>query len=140
MNKQLSNHEIKNIIEKYKEKLIKLSEKTYSKYSHFRVASILITEKNEYYGVNIENRSFGLTICAERVAVFEAVKNQDFNFKYIFVYSPDALSPLPPCGACRQVISEFSNDVIVIMLSKDFDYKAAYINEIYPFDSLHNLN
>lgn len=139
MKNKYSIQEVEKIIKIYKNKLIELSQKTYSKYSNFRVASILVTTKKEYYGINIENRSFGLTICAERVAIFQAVLNNDFTFKYLLIFSPDSEIPLPPCGACRQVISEFSDNILIIMLSKNFNYKVTNINELYPADSLHDL-
>lgn len=130
----------KKFIEKIGKELSELSKKSYSPYSKFPVSAILFTENNKYFGVNIENRSYSLTICAERVAIFNAILNNDYNFKYLFIYGANSDYPLPPCGACRQVISEFGNSELkIIMISKNFDYKILSLKDIYPFDSLHEL-
>jgi|YNPMSStandDraft_2_1061718.scaffolds.fasta_scaffold00029_3 cytidine deaminase len=120
--------------------LKKIVKKSYSPYSNFPVSALLITEKNIYEGVNIENRSYSLTICAERVAIFNAILNEDFDFKYLFIYGEKADYPLPPCGACRQVISEFGKkDMKIIIFSKNLSYIILSLEQIYPFDSLHDL-
>lgn len=95
------------------EKLIQAAEntanKSYSPYSHFRVgAAILLRDGNIASGTNVENRSYGLTICAERSAASRAIADGYKEFLAIAIYSPDSETPLPPCGACRQVISEFA--------------------------------
>jgi cytidine deaminase len=70
-----------------------------------------------YTGVNIENASYGLTICAERVAVFKAVSEGDRDIEVVAVYT-DTEEPTPPCGACRQVIAEFNPDALIVMASR----------------------
>ena len=128
-----------------KEKLItKASEaalKAYAPYSKFRVgAAILADDGNIYTGVNVENRSYGLTICAERNAIAHAVAMGIKAIKAVAVYSPDSEVPLPPCGACRQVITEFAApDAVVICCSKGSETVEIPVSELYPMDSLHNL-
>ena len=94
------------------ERLFKEAEKaalqSYSPYSHFRVGAALLTEEGKIYtGTNVENRSFGLTICAERSAVVSAVSSGERRFIALAIATPDSDTPVGPCGACRQVISEF---------------------------------
>ncbi|MEM1645523.1 MAG: cytidine deaminase [Ignisphaera sp.] len=67
-----------------------------------------------YLGVNVENASYGLTICAERVAIASAITNGEKEFIAIVIAS-NTDEPLPPCGACRQVLAEFVNNDIVII-------------------------
>jgi len=78
----------------------------YAKYSNFSVGAALLTEKDYVYtGCNIENVSYGATVCAERVAVFKAVSEGNLKFKKIAIVSNN--KPTYPCGMCLQVLSEF---------------------------------
>lgn len=80
---------------------------SYSPYSKFQVGAALLTKDNEViFGTNIENASFGATICAERTAILKAVSEGCQQFTDIVVVT-DALKPTPPCGLCLQVMSEF---------------------------------
>jgi cytidine deaminase len=79
---------------------------SYSPYSHFRVGAALLTEDGRIFtGTNVENRSFGLTICAERSAVVSGVSSGAKRFIALAISTPDSEIPVGPCGACRQVIS-----------------------------------
>jgi cytidine deaminase len=90
----------------------------YAPYSKFKVAAAVRTKSGRVYtGVNIENASYGLTICAERVAVFKAVSEGDRDIEAVAVYT-DTEEPTPPCGACRQVIAEFNPDALIVMASR----------------------
>lgn len=85
--------------------------KSYSPYSNFAVGAAVEMESGRVFtGTNIENCSYGLTICAERVAIFNAISNGEVNIKRLAISckSSENFSELMPCGACRQVISEFS--------------------------------
>ena len=84
-------------------------------FSHFKVGAALETDTGEIItGCNIENASYGLTICAERVAIFKALSEGKRSFTRIVVVA-DTSSPTPPCGACRQIIWEFCGDIDVII-------------------------
>ena len=84
---------------------------SYSPYSHFRVGAAVLTEDGKIFtGVNIENASYGLTICAERVAIFKAISNGHTSFTDLAIVSSTE-KPTFPCGACRQVLSEFSPQI-----------------------------
>jgi cytidine deaminase len=90
---------------------------SYSPYSKFRVVAFAETKTGEiFHGVNVENASFGLTICAERVAVFNAVSNGHKDIEKIYIFT-ETEEPVSPCGACRQVIAEFNPNAIVISYS-----------------------
>ncbi|MEO0234335.1 MAG: cytidine deaminase [candidate division WOR-3 bacterium] len=113
-------------------KLKKLSKKSYSKYSKFSVSSILISEKGkEYYGVNVENGSYSLTICAERSAFFNAITDGQRKFKKIYVYADSNILPIP-CGACLQVMSEFVDDDFEIVLFSNVERKKFKFCELFP--------
>lgn len=92
----------------------------YCPYSGFHVSAVIEDENGELHtGVNVENSSYGLAICAERAAVFSAVSKGQNKFKRILIYSPDG-EPLP-CGACRQVLAEFcDNDFPVTVATNNF--------------------
>lgn len=84
-------------------------------FSHFKVGAALETDTGEIItGCNIENASYGLTICAERVAIFKALSEGTRSFARIAVVA-DTPSPTPPCGACRQIIWEFCGDIMVVL-------------------------
>src|SRR2546423_1798576 len=90
------------------------SRRAYCPYSRFPVAAALLTADGEVVpGCNIENASYGLTICAERAAVFQAVARGHPSVRAILIYTPTK-TPSAPCGACRQVLNEFGPEADVI--------------------------
>jgi cytidine deaminase len=90
-------------------------EKAHAPYSNFRVGAALRTKSRKIYsGCNIENASYGLTLCAERVAIFKAMSEGEREFDAIAVVC-DTEKLTPPCGPCRQIIWEFCGDVPVIL-------------------------
>ncbi len=113
----------------------------YAPYSNFRVgAALLLEDGSVITGVNIENRSYGLTNCAERTAIFKAVSEGKTNFKALAIATPDADYPVSPCGACRQVISEFmKGDIPIVFGSCKTNLILTDVKGIYPFDALHEL-
>jgi len=108
----------------------------YAPYSHFRVgAALLASDGRVFTGCNVENASYGLTICAERAAIFKAISEGALEFiKIALVTDTEELTA--PCGACRQVIWEFSSDITVIMANLRGDQRTCLISELlpYPFD------
>ena len=89
------------------------SKAAHAPYSKFVVGAALVTtDGRTFAGCNVENASYGLTICAERVAVFKAVSEGCTSFSEIAIYTPTP-APTTPCGACRQVLREFSKNLIV---------------------------
>jgi cytidine deaminase len=113
----------------------------YAPYSKFRVgAALLSIDGQVFIGCNVENRSFGLTICAERGAVMHAVSKGCRSFTAIAIAAPDSPVPVPPCGACRQVLSEFMPpDARVYFGGASVERVNATIGALCPFDSLHDL-
>lgn len=85
-------------------------------YSGIQVGAALQTEGGVYLGSNVENASFGLTVCAERVAVFNAIAGGHRGFEMLAVASPGGL---PPCGACRQVLAEFCTDLPILLVDAE---------------------
>ncbi len=90
-------------------------ENAHAPYSNFRVGAALRAKSGRVYtGCNVENASYGLTVCAERVAILKAISEGERGFEAIAVVTDtDALTP--PCGACRQLIWEFCGDVPIIL-------------------------
>ena len=119
----------------------KAADKSYSPYSHFRVGAALLCGNGEIFtGTNVENRSFGLTICAERSAVCRAIAEGNREFKALAISCPDADYPVSPCGACRQVISEFTaEDFPIHFQGGKGDMISRTMKELLPDDALSEL-
>lgn len=113
----------------------------YAPYSNFRVGAALVcSDGTVFKGVNVENRSFGLTVCAERNAVAAALVAGRKDFTAIAVATPDAAYPVSPCGACRQVLSEFGgSDFRVIFGNAPDSLVRTDAEKLFPHDSLHEL-
>ena len=111
-----------NVEERAFQRALKAQENSYSPYSKFPVGASLkfVNEDEIFYGTNIENLSFGATICAERNAICQGVATLSKQvIEFIIVIAPTS-SPITPCGMCLQVINEFSDDNTKILLgSKD---------------------
>ena len=120
---------------------LEAAENAYAPYSHFRVgAALLLDDGSIVTGVNVENRSYGLTNCAERTAIFHAVATGNRSFTAIAIATPDADYPVGPCGACRQVISEFMKPEAPVIFGSSADNRIeTTVSGVYPFDSLHEL-
>ncbi len=119
-----------------KDKLLKLLENSYSPYSKFRVAAILVTKDGkEFNGVNVENASYGASICAERSAIVSAIsdgyKKNDFEKLYVMC---DNEKIGMCCMICRQVISEFfESDKEVIAMNPQGEQKVLKVSELCPY-------
>ncbi|MDR0302304.1 MAG: cytidine deaminase [Treponema sp.] len=119
----------------------KAAQMAYAVYSKFRVGAALLCEDGSIVtGVNVENRSFGLTVCAERNAVFTGVGQGKRKFTALAISTPDSVEPVGPCGACRQVLSEFMPpDAPVRFAGSGQDKVDSTIGELLPYDSLYDL-
>lgn len=101
-------------------------------FSHFKVGAALETDTGEIItGCNIENASYGLTICAERTAIFKAVSEGKRRFARIVVVA-DTPDPTPPCGACRQIIWEFCGDVEVTLANLTTVTRTLQMKDLLP--------
>lgn len=112
---------------------IKAMENAYTPYSHYHVGAALVADNGKIYsGVNIENASYGLTNCAERTAIFKAVSEGVRSIEAIIVVN-GTKEMSKPCGACRQVMSEFMGRSAPVFLSNNSnDFKEFKFKEILP--------
>ncbi|MDR0443790.1 MAG: cytidine deaminase [Treponema sp.] len=119
----------------------KAADMAYIPYSKFRVGAALLCEDGSIAtGCNVENRSYGLAICAERNAVVAAVAKGKRRFTALAISTPDSVEPVGPCGACRQVLTEFmSPDSPVRFAGSGPKEVNTTIGELLPWDSLYDL-
>ena len=127
------------MLKKNIEKTFELLDNSYCPYSKFRVASSVITKENKLYGgINVENSSYGLTMCAERTALYNTITNgiKKEDIDYIIIAS-DCTINLLPCGACLQVLSEFINkNTKIIIACCDKQINKNIIKKEYIFKDL----
>lgn len=112
-------------------------ENAHAPYSNFRVGAALRAKSGQIYtGCNVENATYGLTVCAERVAIFKAISEGERGFDAIAVVT-DTEQLTPPCGACRQIIWEFCGDVPVILGNLKGNSETHLMSSLFPkpFDS-----
>ena len=105
-------------------------------YSGFKVGAALRTRAGRVFsGCNVENASYGLTVCAERVAIFKALSDGHRDFRRIAIVA-DTASPTPPCGACRQILWEFAGDLDVILANLETIAATHQMRDLlpHPFD------
>lgn len=109
----------------------KASKRAYAPYSKIKVGAAVLSKSNKLYtAANVENASYGLTICAERVAICKAISEGDTAFKAIAISS--TLKNITPCGACRQFIAEFGGDTKVIY-KYGLEIKDVPVSELLPY-------
>jgi cytidine deaminase len=111
--------------------------RAYAPYSNFKVGAAVETENGDIYtGCNVESASYGLTVCAERVAIWKGISRGVTKFGRIAVVV-DTEEPTPPCGTCRQIIWEFCGDVPVILANLHGKKETVKMSELLPraFDS-----
>ncbi len=105
---------------------------SYSPYSKYKVVAMLFAESgNVYMGVNVENASYSLTMCAERSALFCAVSNKERRFEKIIIFARGKNLPYP-CGACLQVLSEFAGEDFRIIVSNGVKEEEKRLSEYLP--------
>lgn len=113
---------------------IKARKNAYCPYSNFKVGAAVVFEDGEIYtGCNVENASFGATMCAERTAIFTAVAKGNTKLKAIALIG-DLNGYTYPCGMCRQVMSEFAEngDIKVYIVKNETDYLVKTLDELIP--------
>ena len=107
----------------------------YAPYSKFRVASAIRDSKGRIFvGVNVENSSYGLTVCAERIAVFSMVTRGGRVVREVLVLAGDSEEPVPPCGACLQVLAEFADPETTIYMVSGVTgkHRVAQLRDLLP--------
>ncbi len=110
----------------------KVRELAYAPYSEFRVGAAVSTKNGKVYtGCNVESASYGLTVCAERVAIWKAVSEGEREFAAIAVVT-DVPELTPPCGACRQIIWEFCRDIPVTLADLNGNTETLQVSELLP--------
>lgn len=114
-------------------------ENAHARFSNFRVGAALRTPAGKIFGgCNVENATYGLTLCAERVAIFKAISEGERRFDAIAVVT-DTDSLTPPCGACRQLIWEFCGEVPVVLANLKGKVEVLRMSALFPrpFDASH---
>jgi cytidine deaminase len=110
----------------------KAREKAFAPYSKFRVGSAVRTKSGKIFsGCNVESASYGLTVCAERVAIWKAVSEGETDLTEIVVVANTKVLT-PPCGVCRQIIWEFCGDVPITLANLDGDVETVSAKELLP--------
>lgn len=107
-------------------------DRAYAPYSGFRVGAALVTENGAVFvGANVENASYGLTVCAERVALWNAIVAGATTIRLLVVIA-DTHAPIAPCGACRQVLLELASDADVVMATVSGVRRRLTVRELLP--------
>jgi len=111
-----------------------IRDKAYVPYSKFQVGAALQAQSGKIYtGCNIENAAYPVSCCAERVAIFKAISEGEMNFSEMVVVA-DTERPVPPCGSCRQVMSEFFEPTMKVHLTNlQGTVKTLQVQELLPF-------
>ena len=107
-------------------------ERAHAPYSHFKVGAAVEDETGRIFtGCNVENASYGLSLCAERVAVFKAISEGAGKLIRVAVVA-DTPSPTPPCGACRQILWEFLGDVPLLLANLSGQHETVQMGAMLP--------
>lgn len=110
----------------------KAADKTYSPYSHFPVGAAILTEDGHIFtGCNVENASYGATICAERTALVKAISEGSRRFAAVAIVASNG-SDCWPCGVCRQFLSEFGVELDVVVEGNDGSLQCVKLKELLP--------
>ena len=106
--------------------------KAYAPYSGFKVGAAVLTESDAVYtGCNVENGSYGLSVCAERNAIAAAIADGHRQIRAVAIYTPTNDATVP-CGACRQVLSEFNPDMNLLLVNKNLQVKHMHLTDLMP--------
>ena len=109
-------------------------ENAHAPYSHFKVGAALEDKTGRVFtGCNVENATYGLTVCAERVAVFKAISEGVHPREFVRIaVAADTVRPTPPCGACRQILWEFCGDIELTMVNLHGVTETVRLKDIFP--------
>jgi cytidine deaminase len=111
---------------------LRAREHAHAPFSKFKVGAALLDDGGQIYtGCNVENATYGLTVCAERVAVFKAISEGARKFRRIAV-AADTGVLTPPCGACRQILWEFCGDIEVILTNLQGKTESLRLKDLFP--------
>jgi cytidine deaminase len=128
VSKTFSEEELKNLVDI----ATRAREFSHAPFSNFRVGAAVVTGSGEIYsGCNVESASYGLTVCAERVAIWKAVSEGHKKFKGIVIVA-DTEKLTPPCGTCRQIIWEFGGEMPVVFANLDGAAETFSSGELLP--------
>jgi cytidine deaminase len=123
---------MENFVEDLIEKAKEVRERAYAPFSNFKVGATVRTKSGKVYtGCNVESASYGLTVCAERVAIWKAVSEGEKEFTHLAVVA-DTKKLTPPCGTCRQIIWEFCGDVPVTFSNLEGKAETLQMKELLP--------
>jgi cytidine deaminase len=111
---------------------VKALSKAYAPYSNFRVGAALLANGKVFAGFNIENASYSLTVCAERVAAVNAIVGGCKDFEKIAV-ATEKESFIVPCGACLQFLAEFSDNLEIILANEKGESEVTSLKKLFPF-------
>lgn len=107
-------------------------QQAHAPYSHFLVGAALEDSHGRIHtGCNIENATYGLTVCAERVAVWKAMSEGARKFRRIAV-AADSACLTPPCGACRQILWEFCGDIEILLVNPQGAHEILHLKDLFP--------
>ena len=122
------NEDLQKLIERAKE----AREKAFAPFSNFKVGAALQSDNGQVFaGCNIENASYGLTMCAERVAIFKAISEGKRNFTQLAIVG-DTEDLTPPCGDCRQIIWEFCGNIPITLANLSGKVETFQMKELLP--------
>jgi len=114
------------------EAALKARENAFSPYSNFKVGAALEDSEGRIHtGCNVENATYGLTVCAERVAIFKAISEGVRKFRRIAV-AADTETLTPPCGACRQILWEFCGDIEILLVNPAGKSETLRLSTLFP--------
>jgi cytidine deaminase len=102
-------------------------------YSHYRVGAALLAESGKVYsGANVESSSYGLSVCAERVALFKAISEGEKSpLVRVAVVAEGRYTPVP-CGACRQLLADYAPDIEILLSGKPGEFERVRLSDIFP--------
>ena len=114
------------------EAALRVRDNAFAPYSQFKVGAALEDGDGRIHtGCNVENATYGLTVCAERVAVLKAISEGATGFRRIAI-AADTKTLTPPCGACRQILWEFCGDVEIVLVNLQGETGVLHLKEIFP--------